>query len=69
LLYLTTLILGSFCYSVIFNLYFHPLEDIPGPKLTAATYLYQTYFSFIDESQYYKQTAKLHKKYSKHFIL
>jgi hypothetical protein len=69
LLYFLALISGSVCYSVIYNLYFHPLEDIPGPKLAAATYLYQTYFSLVSGSRYYKQIAKLHKKYGKHFIL
>lgn len=66
-LYLVVLILGSLCYKAIYNLYFHSLKDIPGPKLAAATYLYQTYFGLVGGSRYYKQIAKLHKKYGKHF--
>jgi hypothetical protein len=64
-LYLVVLFIASSCYTVVYNLYFHPLEDIPGPKLAAATYLYQTYFSLVGGSRYYEQIAKLHKKYGK----
>lgn len=67
LLYVVVFFVGSFCYTVVYNLYFHPLEDIPGPKLAAATYLYQTYFSLVGGSRYYEQIAKLHKKYGKDF--
>jgi hypothetical protein len=40
-----TVYLGSLVHRVLYNLYQHPLAHIPGPKLAAATYLYQTYYA------------------------
>jgi hypothetical protein len=52
-------------FTVIYNLYFHPLAKIPGPKLAGATYLYQTYFSLVGGSRFYIQIKKLHDIYGK----
>jgi hypothetical protein len=46
---------------VYYDLYLHPLAHIPGPKLAATTYLYQTYFSL----RFYIQIGKLHEKYGR----
>jgi len=58
LYFITSLIL-----KVLYNLYFHPLTHIPGPKLAASTYLYQTYYSLIGGSRFYMQISKLHSQY------
>jgi hypothetical protein len=58
-LYLVT----SIVFRVLYNLYFHPLVHVPGPKLAAATYLYQTYFSLVGGSRFYIQISKLHEQY------
>ncbi|TAQ87316.1 hypothetical protein B7494_g4362 [Chlorociboria aeruginascens] len=50
-------------YRLFYNLFLHPLKHIPGPKLAAATFLYQTYFSLVVGSRYYVQIGKLHEKY------
>lgn len=50
-------------YTVIYRLFFHPLARVPGPKFAAATWLYQTYFSFVGGSRYYIQIEKLHQIY------
>lgn len=50
-------------YRVFYDLYLHPLAHIPGPKLAATTYLYQTYYSLIGGSRFYVQIGKLHEKY------
>jgi hypothetical protein len=61
---------ASLVQRVLYNIYRHPLAHIPGPKLAAATYIYQTYFSFHNgKSRYYIQIADLHKKYGKNKIL
>jgi hypothetical protein len=62
---LVLVVIGSFAQSVLYNLYQHPLAHIPGPRLAAATYLYQTWFSLVGGSRYYVQTGKLHEKYGK----
>jgi hypothetical protein len=56
---------GSVAYILIYRLYFHPLSHIPGPRLAALTFLYQTYFSLVNGSRFYVQIGKLHKIYGK----
>ncbi|KAG2417839.1 hypothetical protein HFD88_000938 [Aspergillus terreus] len=34
-------------FKTIYRLYFHPLSKIPGPRLTAATHLYEFYYDVI----------------------
>jgi hypothetical protein len=65
LLYSAALIIARILYVVCYRLVFHPLAGIPGPKLAAVTFLYQTYFSFAHGSRFYEQIGKLHTKYGK----
>lgn len=65
-LYLAVLaVFGSFIYTIIYNIYRHPLAHVPGPVLARATYLYQSYFGLVGGSRYYYQIGKLHEKYGK----
>ncbi|KAF9767249.1 hypothetical protein IL306_000204 [Fusarium sp. DS 682] len=48
---------------IIYRLYFHPLAKVPGPRLAAITWLYQTYYSFVGGSRFYLQIEKLHEIY------
>lgn len=63
LFYSAVLITARVLYVVAYRLFFHPLARVPGPKLAALTFLYQTYFSFKDGSRFYKQVGLLHQKY------
>lgn len=47
----------------IYNIYFHPLAKVPGPKLAAITSLYKTYFNVTNGSKFYLQIDKLHQEY------
>ncbi|CAN9394820.1 unnamed protein product [Alternaria alternata] len=62
-IYAAGLITSFVAYIVVYRLFFHPLAQIPGPKLAAITFLYQTYYSFKDGSRFYKQVGLLHEKY------
>lgn len=55
---------ASLIYRIVYNLYLHPLAHVPGPKLAAATYLYQTYYGLSgSQSRYYLKIDEMHKKY------
>ncbi|KAG6358760.1 hypothetical protein INS49_012279 [Diaporthe citri] len=47
----------------IYNLYFHPLAKFPGPKLAAASHLYEFYWSVIRDGEFIWVLERLHKKY------
>jgi len=48
---------------VFYRWVLHPLARFPGPKLAAATYLYEGYHDVIQSGQYTFKIAELHKKY------
>jgi hypothetical protein len=50
-------------YIIIDRLYFSPLAKFPGPKLAAATSLYESYYDVVKGGVYYKHIQKLHKIY------
>lgn len=60
---LTAAILTWIFTSIAYKLYFHPLANIPGPKLAAITWLYQTYYSFVGGSRFYLRIEQLHHIY------
>jgi cytochrome P450 len=47
----------------VYNIYFHPLARVPGPKVAAATSLYKTYYNATDGSKFYLQIEKLHQQF------
>lgn len=56
----------SFLYFVglvIYRLYFSPLSKFPGPKLAAATYLYEGYYDVVKRGKYTFKIRDLHAKY------
>ena len=64
------LIVGALCLiaigyaaTTIFSVYFGPLAKFPGPKLAAATLLYEFYFDVILKGQYTWKIRELHRQY------
>lgn len=60
-----TTTLGYVLCIVFYRLLFHPLRKFPGPKLTAATFLYESYFDVFQApgGQYIYQVDRLHDLY------
>lgn len=52
-------------WSVIYNLYFHPLAKFPGPKITAATKAYEFYWDVIKQGQFFNEIQRMHEKYGR----
>jgi hypothetical protein len=48
---------------VIYRLYLSPLSKFPGPKLAAATLLYEAYYDVILGGQYTFKIKELHEQY------
>jgi hypothetical protein len=47
----------------VYRLYFHPLSKFPGPKLAAASTLYEFYYNVIQGGRYLFVIEELHRKY------
>lgn len=64
---LATLVLLWVAYQIALMLYnispFHPLSRFPGPKIAAASYLYEAYYDWILVGRYGKVIKRMHDKY------
>lgn len=56
-------------YYILVALYnispFHPLARFPGPKIAAASYLYEAYYDWWLLGRYGKVIARMHEQYGK----
>ncbi|KAL8670824.1 MAG: hypothetical protein Q9168_004660 [Polycauliona sp. 1 TL-2023] len=48
---------------IVYRLSFHPLSKFPGPKVAAATRLYEGYHDVVRGGKYIFQIGELHKQY------
>ncbi|EFX03043.1 benzoate 4-monooxygenase cytochrome p450 [Grosmannia clavigera kw1407] len=48
---------------IIYNLFIHPLRHIPGPWLSAASYLPEFYYDVFRSGRYTRQIQNMHEKY------
>lgn len=59
-------------YHVLVALYnispFHPLARFPGPKIAAASYLYEAYYDWILLGRYTREIRDMHQKYGKSLL-
>ncbi|OQE44489.1 hypothetical protein PENCOP_c002G01106 [Penicillium coprophilum] len=60
---LVALPLGLLALRTVYHLYFHPLSRFPGPKLAAATSLYEFYYDVIKSGMYIWEIERMHEKY------
>lgn len=52
--------------TAVYNIYFHPLAKFPGPKLAAASKLYEfCYDVLFFQGQFYNEIHRMHKVYGK----
>ncbi|KAJ9151284.1 Trichodiene oxygenase [Pleurostoma richardsiae] len=56
-------VVAYFTGLVMYRLYFHPLAKFPGPKLAAASFLYEFYYDAILPGRYTWHLKDLHAKY------
>ncbi len=47
----------------VYNLYFHPLRKIPGPKMAALCSWYDFYFDIVRGGEYLWKIEKMHEEY------
>lgn len=45
------------------RLYFHPLSAFPGPKICAASRIYEFYWDSVQKGRLWKRLPELHKQY------
>ena len=48
---------------VVYRLYFSPIAKFPGPKLAAATYLFEGYYDVVKRGKYTFKIRDLHAEY------
>ncbi|KAI2700473.1 hypothetical protein CBS147332_8084 [Penicillium roqueforti] len=63
LLLLVYVVLAYTGIKIIYCLYFSPLAGFPGPRLAAATSLYEFYFDVVRGGQFMFELDRLHDKY------
>ena len=49
----------------IYNLYFHPLRKIPGPRIAAMTSFYDFWYDVVKGGTYLWEIGKMHDIYGK----
>lgn len=56
-------------FTIVYNIFFHPLAQFPGPWWAGASYLHELYFDVIRGGQYHKQVEKMHQRYGREHIV
>ena len=54
-------------YTLLYRLYAHPLAGFPGPKLAAATFLYEFYYDVVQSGMYIWEIERMHEQYGQWF--
>ena len=62
-LFLILITLIYFLGIVFYRLFRHPLAKFPGPRIAAATYLYEIAFDYFGNGAYLFEIERMHHKY------
>jgi hypothetical protein len=54
-----------FIVLLVYRLYWSPIAKFPGPKLAAATYLFEGYYDVVQRGKYTFKIRDLHAKYGR----
>lgn len=57
------IVLAGLLTAAVYRVYLHPLSHVPGPKLAAATGLYEFYYDGCLGGKYYWEILRLHRQY------
>jgi hypothetical protein len=69
LLALTGLWLGYRVALALYNISpLHPLAKFPGPKIAAASYVYEAYYDWILQGRYGRRIEKMHERYGEYLM-
>ncbi|KAH8786021.1 cytochrome P450 [Diaporthe sp. PMI_573] len=49
--------------TIVYRVYFHPLAKFPGPKIAAATHLYEIAWDYFGDGAYLYEIQRMHQKY------
>ena len=49
-----------------YRLFLHPLANVPGPKIAAATAWYEFYWDCPQKGRFFTKITEMHKKYGMH---
>jgi len=66
LLFVSSLIVGQLVY-VVYQLFFSPLANVPGPKLAAATHWCEFYYDVVQRGQFAFKIKEWHAQYGRLF--
>lgn len=58
-----TSVIAYAVYTVIYNVYFHPLSKFPGPPLASATIYWKAYVECIANRSFCHELVNLHAQY------
>src|SRR4051794_4014467 len=61
--YLLLLIICSSCVLVVCRLFYSPIAHFPGPRLAAATFLYEFYYDVVRDGRYTWEIRRMHQQY------